>query len=114
MVEISFDFSRKLIVEFLPTHASPAVRKTEFGQGVHHVDLQPVGGGDCLGRLHRPGEGGCDHRSYRTTRQEGSRLLRLSSATAAQDKFLEIGVHDVIRILDFAVPDEIHLAEHGR
>ena len=41
-----------------------------------------------------------------------ARLVRLGLPVLAQPEFREVGVHDVIGVLDLAVPHEVHSARH--
>jgi len=114
MIEIGRHLSRKLIVERFPTYAAPTNRQGEFTEVIVNLNLESVRGCDHQRRLYRPGERRCGHCGDRMIRKVGCRFLGLSLTVAAQAELLEVGVHDVARVLDLTMADQVHSACHGQ
>lgn len=114
MIEVGIDLSREEFLEILPADSAPPRGQPEFGELIYDLDIQLVRFRDGPGGLRSSREGRRANRPNRAFCQVRGRRPGLGESDCAQPKLLEIGIHDVIRVLYFAVSDQVHLACHRR
>jgi hypothetical protein len=111
MVHVCLEFSGENLRECCPTSTCPALAEMPLSEPFVHLDQAAAAGRNRRRRFDRTVQRRSDDRTQRETPQPIGNSGSLASTRLRESEAGEVGIDDVLGVLDFTMSDEVY--PHG-